>query len=284
LKTAVYPFELKQKEEEKLLQYKNLREQKIEVIRAYHGAYEKIITDLELKSTDYAFLKARVTEIYHNYFGLYHLDAEAFYGRFIKEHPLVILAMLANSDIRPYIARQPEEDIFKDLDIKTLTSFVFLPSEIDNVIQNWGKIEFQSHINEIKTPIDYLKLKKEGAPILILNCITNPKWIGTIINSDELKSDQIYLPFTYIYITDVCKPIVNHVKSFSGETANYWKDVQPKGNQFLIIKMEKDNFIRNAGKSNEELNADDVNGKFPILNGIDYKSDNANHQLIYMGV
>ena len=69
---------------------------------------------------------------------------------------------------------------------------------------------------------------------------------------------------------------------YSGETDNYWKDLQPKGTKCLILKMEPGNFIRNSGKNGEDLNADAINKQFLILDGIDYKSNNVKHDLVYM--
>ena len=72
------------------------------------------------------------------------------------------------------------------------------------------------------------------------------------------------------------------VKTFNGETENYWKDIEPAGTEWMILRIENGNFVRNLGKQTEELSAEKVNGKFPILNGIDYKSNNANHKLVYL--
>jgi hypothetical protein len=60
--------------------------------------------------------------------------------------------------------------------------------------------------------------------------------------------------------------------------------LKPKGTRYLIIQMKNGNLIRNCGKNGEELKADDVNGKFPILDGIDYKSNRSFDQLIFMEV
>ncbi len=46
--------------------------------------------------------------------------------------------------------------------------------------------------------------------------------------------------------------------------------------------MEAGNFIRNSGNNGEEFNADAINKEFLILDGINYKSNNADHALIYM--
>lgn len=72
--------------------------------------------------------------------------------------------------------------------------------------------------------------------------------------------------------------------SWGGETDGYWKDIEPKGKQFLLLRMEEGNFVRSAGKNGEELSAQNVNGKFPIVDGIDYKSNNQFHLLIYLEV
>lgn len=71
---------------------------------------------------------------------------------------------------------------------------------------------------------------------------------------------------------------------FSGVTDGYWKDVEPKGKRYLILKMESGNFIRSAGESGGDMDSSAVNNQFVILNGIDYKSNNADHKLLYMEV
>ena len=72
------------------------------------------------------------------------------------------------------------------------------------------------------------------------------------------------------------------VKKFNKQTDGYWKDIEASGSRWMILRIESGCFVRNLGKQTEELSHDEVNGKFPILNGIDYKSNNANHKLIYL--
>ncbi|MEI6336442.1 MAG: hypothetical protein WCS87_17940 [Methylococcaceae bacterium] len=78
------------------------------------------------------------------------------------------------------------------------------------------------------------------------------------------------------------RSLISSIQSYSGITDGYWKDLQPKGTKCLILGMEAGNFIRNSGKNGEELNAEAINKEFLILDGIDYKSNNADHALIYM--
>ena len=48
--------------------------------------------------------------------------------------------------------------------------------------------------------------------------------------------------------------------------------------------MEYGKYVRNAGIFGEELSSLDINNNFIILNGIDYKSNNAYDELLYMEV
>lgn len=50
----------------------------------------------------------------------------------------------------------------------------------------------------------------------------------------------------------------------------------------MILKMENGNYVRSAGKNGGDLASGHVNEKFVILDGIDYKSNNASHVLLYM--
>ena len=199
IETAAYPFEFRKKEMERLEHYTNLQAQKIEIIRAYHDGYTKLLADVEKKSTDYPFVKAAVAEIFSRYRGLYVLDAQAFYQHFVKAHPLVILAVLANDDMRPLVTTE-------------------LSQVKEDLIIEWPN------------------------------------------------------------------PALPHIQGFAGETEGYWKDLKPRGTRYLIIKMQNGNLIRNSGRNGEELKATDVNGNFPILDGIDYKSNKPEHQLIFMEV
>ncbi|MBQ7214376.1 MAG: hypothetical protein IJS39_00130 [Synergistaceae bacterium] len=84
---------------------------------------------------------------------------------------------------------------------------------------------------------------------------------------------------------DVLKRILgDNLKEFSGVTEGYWKDIEPVGRRCMILRMESGNFIRPASQSGADMSADDVNGNFLILNGIDYKSNSSYLKLLYMEV
>lgn len=83
---------------------------------------------------------------------------------------------------------------------------------------------------------------------------------------------------------DFVSQLGENLHVFAGETAGYWKDLESKGKKYMIISMELGDFVRSAGVQGGDLNSTDIENKFVILDGIDYKSNNSNHQLRYMEV
>ena len=83
---------------------------------------------------------------------------------------------------------------------------------------------------------------------------------------------------------DILKAIEDSLKMEGKETDDYWDDLEKKGNRFMIISMEQGNYVRNQGQTGMKLGADEINGKFVFLDGIDYMSNNKDNVLIYMEV
>jgi hypothetical protein len=294
LEAAVYPFEFKQKEIEKLQQYKNLKEEKDAVIRAYHGGYDKLLNELDKRGEEYPFIKAAVQEIFEKYLRLFQMNAGAFYARYIYDFPLVILGILANVNMRPLIfglsdnpSLTHKDFVFAD-NIENIFLDITEPERaINSFIERYKSSISQPHVQQCTSQkeLDILRDKMEnlsklqgassGVKILVLKGASS----GTSLRQDINK---LTVPFTYIGKDPCFFPA--HVEAFAGQTEGYWKDIQAKGKRFMIIKMEDGNFIRNAGKTGEELKASEINGRFPIFDGIDYKSNNEKHQLVYMEV
>ena len=76
----------------------------------------------------------------------------------------------------------------------------------------------------------------------------------------------------------------DNLVSFAGITDGYWKDLEPKGKQYMIISMENGDYVRAAGVSGGDKSYTDIRDNFVIIDGIDYKSNNASHKLLYMEV
>ncbi|MCL1993295.1 MAG: hypothetical protein FWG66_10160 [Spirochaetes bacterium] len=286
VKQAAYAFELRQKEAEQLEKYNNLKKGKDDIISAYHSNYEDMLNELDEKGNDYSFVKPALKSLHENHSGLYNLDKLLFYNRFIGKRPLIVLAMLANDSFRGIMARTYEE-IFKALDFAQLTDPQTPPSDIDVVIANFKADKNLPGAQTVNDASENEYLRKRNISILVLSCNDDRNIEGTRLESGRLAST--WYPLTYIPVSHIPQskspaPPKNHVKIFAGETETYWKALQPKGTRFMIIKMESGNFVRNAGETGQQLRAEDVNRKFPILDGIDYMSNNEKHQLFYMEV
>lgn len=76
----------------------------------------------------------------------------------------------------------------------------------------------------------------------------------------------------------------DNLKKFAGETQAYWKDIEPQGKRYMIITMTSGDYVRAAGVNGGDLSQEDIDGQFRIIDGIDYKSNDASHRLLYMEV
>jgi len=119
----------------------------------------------------------------------------------------------------------------------------------------------------------YLPVEEEKKGKIILDTTHNSdkawmfKEICGMINNSDFKTD-----------------LEDNIISFAGITDGYWKDLEPKGKKYMIIHMEKGDFVRPAGLSGGDLGSEDIINKFVILDGIDYKSNSDDHELLYMEV
>lgn len=74
------------------------------------------------------------------------------------------------------------------------------------------------------------------------------------------------------------------VRCFSKETNGYWEDVESKGKKYMILYLEEGDYVRSTDDLNKNLSKEDVICKFPIIDGIQYRSNDGSHKLIYMEV
>ena len=230
------------------------------IIEEYHQSYENILMLLKENSKNYAVLKAQMMVLNTQYRKLLELDKAEFYSTFNTGYPLVLLSLMANEQLRGFVgydSKRLYEDIIKYIDFKT-----FLGLVKDKIKGGVRYPEFY-----IKYHDQLKKFKKEHKTEII----------GRIYKTYSYGSYD-YCKITRVFsfgIEDyyLLRNLTNHshVKTFSGKTDSYWKDIEPRGKQFMIIKMETGNKLRNSGASGEEFTADDINGKFIFTDGIDYR-------------
>ena len=117
-----------------------------------------------------------------------------------------------------------------------------------------------------------VEIKKEDGTVIL----------DTASNND--KSIMFQIVCAMITATDFKTKLGDNLKTFAGVTDGYWKDLEPKGKKYMIVSMGVGDFVRSAGLSGGDLANTDVTNKFVIVDGIDYKSNSASRQLMYMEV
>jgi len=295
VRKSVYAAQFRKKEKENLEKLEKNKFEHDQVISKYHEGYNILLNEIKGKSNDYLFLKQAVSSLWDNYRQLFIVDFTRFYEEMASQCLLIFFTMLANDNYR-------QSDLF-DEKIKA-SLFHLIPQtrkvEKENYKEdhierhegdtnhNWRKItDFPVIIKGVYSSRDEVKIK--GNKYDDNTEYSMEEAIGKIFRHGFAYCS--YYPSDYVEYAKITMAIKVEdakfdppYKSFNGETQGYWKDLEPKGRKFLILKMEDGNYIRNSSKSGEGLRAKDVNGKFLILDGIDYKSNNASHDLVYMEV
>ena len=127
-----------------------------------------------------------------------------------------------------------------------------------------------------------------NAPLAVFAILMNNKMREYFISSENSSENTVLINRNikeFVEKESILKEkLGKELRVFGGDTEAYWKDIEPQNKRFMIISMKNGNYVRNASKFGEELSSFDVNNNFVILNGIDYKSNNSYHELLYMEV
>ncbi len=270
-------FTLRQKEINRLENLEKLAEKENEIITQYHRNYNETLEALKNSSNDYPKLKALMQILYEQFRGLLALDKVRFYDEFKDGYPLVLLSLIANTSLCEFFFDSKEQlqkvydtvmpQLSKEQNLAIIKNKIEKEepavSEIATYIQTDNELqEFKEKYGE--TEFGYIHRTSSG------------NWLTKILPASRFSADSYYIPEDKISIP--------HIIIHSGKTDDYWKDLEPKGKTFMIISIISGNKLRNAGKSGEELTANDINGKFIFTNGIDYMSHSDSDKLIYMEI
>ncbi|MCX7066098.1 MAG: hypothetical protein NTW85_00115 [Methylococcales bacterium] len=294
IKTAVYPLEFRRQQQQQLEQLASQQFNKEAVIKSYHAGYKQLCAEMLEKAEDYPFLKAAVNTLWTDYAKLFRVDFNRFFEEFIEKSPLTLFTMLANDDYRQsgIFKSKRKESVFSQIPVsntENVTEGNTIKYLSKTTQMNWNKITDKKVIvKKINNSSAQVKIKDnkggtyssstavgkilDGLNFYSMNCT------GTGVPNGFCDS----IEYAIITTEKSIIPLLPPYQSYTGVTDGYWKDLQPKGTYCLILSIEAGNFIRNSGKNGEELNAEAINKQFLILDGIDYKSNNADHTLIYM--
>lgn len=227
------------------------------IIDDYKNGYVKLVDDILKNPNDDAIIKANISEIMLNYAWIFQFDYRNLFYSLKGKSALAIMCLLMNEHSRKYFlpieTKKEDETVTHDTQFDKDEVFNTISKAVNSIYPRFAPIT---------------ETKKED------EAVTHDTQFGK-------DKDVMY--------RDICSMIKTsdlgeHLMTFSGLTDGYWKDLEPKGKKCMIIKMGNGDFVRSAGLSGGDLSSTDIENKFVIVDGIDYKSNNSSHELMYMEV
>ncbi len=291
---GVHSFKFNLEKEIALAKFEENNFKEREIIKNYHNGYKSLFESMMEKKDDYPHIKSCINTIHKEYLELFKINYFDFFNKFIEgNNNFPIYAVLMNINLREiFLCDTVISSALKDL-IK------FEENEMKKILDNYKKNPDYKKKNKFQKDTNHNWEKVTDSEVFILNIINGghvrikdnddntyepQQAIGRILNGLSFYSFSSSDCVEYISTEELNLDFPRYFKTFKGDTDSYWKDIEPKDKKFVIISIQKGSLVRNAGKTGEELKDEDIIGKFPILDGIDYKSKTPSHKLIYMEV
>lgn len=289
------------KEQLALYQKENFKKQRI--IYDYAVGYRALVGDLLYYNDDIAAIKGAVKEMVTNYSWALALDHKALFNTlYEKDYMLVLMCMLMVDECRKYYLPVPAGKMVLDLSTYPHMALGFKKVK-DSVISlchtRQLPIEYEDETKRLVFTVSAYLNKKSAYDELCSKYsltikyedengkLTTPPFNEHGNSNTSDSQDKMILDTLRHFASSetwMKKALGDNLHRFAGETERYWKDLEPKGKKYMIISMEEGDYVRPSGKQGAELSSYEVKGKFPILDGVDYKSNNAAHALLYMEV
>ena len=256
LKIILNDINYKEYKENLLKTNENLEKNAKSFLREYHNKFHDIIWDIIKNSENVEKIKSNLKIIENDYFDLFLLQFQTLVSVFKADAPLALIFGLGTEKIRKmllaYINIEEAGDHNK---------YCYIGDEIevsvDGVVASI-KDETKEYLNSINLKsIDYLHY-----------------------GYFEAISKVVYesLKFDYSKLGDV-------IKIFKGSTDGLWRDLVARNKRVLVLgisDLAKASQIPKDGETNKPIGIDEINGKFIILNGLNYQSSNNNAYIVYV--
>ena len=267
------------------------------IVQDYHDRYEKLKKRLIQNSEDLQFLLAGISEIENQFLPLFQLEATKLLDFYGENYILIAIAFLLNRNLRKYI--------LEDREIKSkLANIIQIRDrqikEIYNQFKSFRGLDekYKSKVRTYQgdTSQKWIRIEEDDVLILQSNAGAKLRDIyepeqeyshvyakGSILRGLEFHSFKSSHYVKYIRLKDI-DGFIGAISIFRGVTDGYWKDIETADTECLILQIGEGCYIRSLGKHGEELSANDVNGEFPLLRGIDYKSNSKSETLYYIKI
>lgn len=299
IERAVYILQYREERRASEMQARKLRNDQQALTDAFRKSYFSVIRDVVDHKDDMPRIKAAVAEIDTTYRSLFDMNYRRLWQVFYCYAPMALFAMLMRDHMRKAYLPQVENIRQK----VSILEYRKVPKTLYSRVGNYRSYDmeegpfYESFTKEV-TPFNGLAsfikafkteklLETQAKGILFEEC-------GNFIGDKEtalIRYVEEDLGALYLLLQngidvgkDLERVLGKELHSFTGKTEGYWKDLESPKKKYMILHMEKGNFVRAAGDMNGDLDSDKVNGWFPIVSGIDYKSNSDTDKLLYLEV
>lgn len=262
-------------------------------VRGYKNELEKVS---EIKVTEKEKIAKELVKIFDINIKDEEIDKEIYILEYLKYKEEKYLEYIKNKKTVEDIIKEYEihyESLIRNI-IENPEDIAMIKANIKEIVENYEWIVKLDHRRLFYTLRDKSKL----AVICLLMDTTLRRYYLPDENDENNENDEIdeennqikYDEEIYRYIkqsytsSELKEVLGDNLKSFSGDTDGYWKDIEEKGKRYMILSINVGDYVREAGKKDGDLSFEKVNNKFVILDGIDYKSKSAKNSLLYMEV
>ena len=258
IESSVYILKFQNERKELYSIYQKNKTKVESIIEDYQVGYDQHIRAILENSDDVQCIKANLEEIVTNYKWAFELNhREFFWTLYEKSDFLAIMCLLMNEKTRGY----------------------FLIEEVETVKENKNE-ETEEELSDLSI----MRVGRFSAYSDIRDADISEAEKTSDIEVSEDKEQMYASICDLISANSLEEKLGDNLMTFSGQTEGYWKDIEPKGKKYMIISMGKGDFVRAAGVQGGDLSGDDIKGSFPIIDGIDYKSNSSTRKIQYMEV
>ena len=239
LKITLADINYKEYKENLLKSNENLNRNAKAFLKEYHEKFQNIIWDIIKNNSDVEKIKSNLKIIEKDYFDLFLLHFQTLVSVFKGSAPLALIFGLGTEKIRKmllaYINIDEVNDENRSLNLK-------------DIISEQSSSEDKEYLKNINIDtIDYIRF-----------------------GYFEAICDLVYkkLDFNAQDFPDV-------IKVFNGSTDGLWRDLVARNKKVLVLKIygsAKASKIPNDGETNEALGKEEIDGKFLILDGLNFQS------------
>lgn len=245
--------------------------------------YMQIKNGILQSPMDAAFIKASIQEMVEQYMDLFDLDHRALFYLFLEKSPLAVMRLLMNPVSRRYYIPQegisqeskPEENASSGAASSYSYSLASLAASNETVASLLSSLSYR-HTDAPAT--------KAAKPVKDSKATPSGQCDAAEARANQGQEELYAALCKKVDSASFLDSLGENLKKFSGNTDGYWKDLEPAGKQYMILKMVRGDYVRSAGLLNGDLAQSDVLYKFVILDGVDYKSNFDKDVLLYMEV